>query len=598
MTDIHQKIAEAFFTIGRKHGYKHLPPIGGILSTTFSHPVFAMPHIKDTLTVDGFNTAFRPNDNDEGTHLVAFEQYYICTNQPFKNQFDFIREIILSVIKSVFPTDVQLEDITIEQGPHEWHADSTGYKGGGGEINITSIKLAGKQIPLGKLELAQINDYDTSGGIKGNPCHLIVFGINRFVNFYAMVKAIKEKGPSSIPSLTIQDLYLFDREKAAFYKGLAAAFLSTPDNSNTILKKIDTDFLQIENAIQANDFSLETFNAFGRTCLFVECAYATNIITRNVRKYFIRQEAAIYKKFAENIVAHPDKHIKLINQSLANGEKITQVAILPIENVVFDFIHNNFVIYPRTTEQPLYPELITEDIRDIFRNTLGIQEYDLPQIRLKETMFVRAVGNDLAKPVEDLTNSTTIYTSAGTIAELLERITILANHVASTHPHKFKHVDMKKLTADIRYLALDWQYFSIKKYPKLQGILGGIALTQQGYSEDLAKRVQLFHTATKTQFDAITDPGTQLLLLVGQLDDIISLYTKSIESEKNISNQDPFGIRQKLRIVITLAKKLQFTKNDLLQLLEKAIEINSYTTDNTSTILTGYIKNRIEEALR
>ncbi len=167
---LRQAIADKFYELGKQQGYLSLPNISGMLSTTFSLPVFAMPHWDAPISVHGFHAAFRPTDNDEGTHLVAFGQYYICTNVPLTNQFNYIREVLLDVIQSSFPSDLGFTDIKLEEGHYEWQADSTGYRGGGGEVNVASITLDGEEHHIGRLELAQINDYSISGDIQGKPC--------------------------------------------------------------------------------------------------------------------------------------------------------------------------------------------------------------------------------------------------------------------------------------------------------------------------------------------------------------------------------------------------------------------------------------------
>src|SRR5882672_9925913 len=114
MNNIYKKINTAFVKISVRENYKHLQSIGGTLSTTFSHPVFAMPHMKKDLKICGFNTALRPTDNDEGTHLVAFSQYYFCTNISIADQINYIRQILTEVVQKTFPSELQIKNFELQ----------------------------------------------------------------------------------------------------------------------------------------------------------------------------------------------------------------------------------------------------------------------------------------------------------------------------------------------------------------------------------------------------------------------------------------------------------------------------------------------------
>jgi len=130
----------------------------------------------------------------------------------------------------------------------------------------------------------------------------------------------------------------------------------------------------------------------------------------------------------------------------------------------------------------------------------------------------------------------------------------------------------------------------------LEGHLGEIALKQQGYSTALAERVKAYHTANKKTLQSIGDPAI-LLLLVGKLDEAVALFAKNLENSKSIGTEDPFGIRQKIGIVTTIAKYFKFKETDIKTLLKKVIEINPYTVNKKRFILNGYLSKRIEQAM-
>ncbi len=639
---LRQIIANAFYGFGKRQGYFFLPNIAGLLSTTFSHPAFAMPHLEVSFGVHGFHTAFRPTDMDEGTHLIAFGQYYICTNAPLTDQFSLIRNILLDVVHSSFPTDLGLTDLKIEQGCYEWRADSTGYKGGGSEVNVTAVTIDGNEHKIGRLELAQINDYSVSGNVQGKPCHLIVFGIDRLINLLAIVKAIKEGEGDFVAHLSVEDLYLMEEKEASDHRGLVDIFRSMPSEGNDLLSSIHAEFYEIGGELEKNEFNDELFLRLGRLSSLAECAYASNAITRNYRQYLIRKFGRLYAQFAKDVACHPQKHMQMIRQSAASGVA-NAVAVPSIYDVVEqpDF-KRHFKLVPRTTERPVRKGLVPQDLVAFFRdeeiiggikllplrmeelkehsrnisNTgaskpletliqaeqrrifrkMGETPEEFPQFQLKRQMFFRVIGEDLARPIETLAHPTRhVSTLAGTVADRINRIGYLFDYLKRNETIQNPRIDYEALKQELRYLAVEWQYHSVKIYPQLEGLIGSIAMRQQGYKEPLIRQIENFHLAGSKRQNNSCDPETALLILVGKLDEAVSLFMRSVEDSRSIGSLDPFGVKAKIAAAVGAAKTLNLNLTDLRELLIQITKINPDTIGDELTILNGYFWARVEK---
>ncbi|MDD3183150.1 MAG: hypothetical protein PHD48_10170 [Alphaproteobacteria bacterium] len=636
---LRQLIANKFYEIGKRQGHQFLPSVSGALSSTFSYPVFAMPHLDAPLRLHGFLSAFRPIDCDEGTHLVAFGQYYICTNVPFADRFQFIREVIHDVIRGSFPSDIGLTEIKIEEGCEDWKADSTGYRGGGSEINVTSIMLDGKEHKIGRLELAQINDYNFSGNIEGKLCHLIVFGIDRLTNLCAIIKAIKERGDDYVAHMPIHELYMMEEKEAALHKGLIDILRSTPTNGDTILSSIHEGLSDIEQALEKSKFTSEVFLRLGQISSLAECAYAANVVTRNYRQYLIHRFSQLYARFSKDIVAHPQIHLQTIEQSISLGKRCSLSAPSIFDILMQPFLKRHFSVAPRASERKVRGDLIPQSLIDFFwdeeiiggiklpssrtkeleeQSQFGTQEplemrirnekrkifnqtgnnsNKLPQYLLKEQMFCRAVGEDLARPIETLARPTkNVFTLAGSISNRLIRIGFLLDYLKHAGLPRNTVIDYTNLKNQLRYLAVEWQYRSVKIYPQLEGLLGAVAMQQQGYEERLIERIKTFHLAGTKRRTNLRDPETLLLVLVGKLDEAVSLFVHSTENGRSISSFDPFGVKPKIATAVDAAKALGLDLNDLKELMAQVIKANPDTIGEELALSRGYFWARIEKS--
>ena len=636
---LRQAIANAFYAFGNRQGYLFLPKIEGMLSTTFSHPVFAMPHLDASFGVHGFHTAFRPTDMDEGTHLVAFGQYYICTNAPLPDQFSLIRETILDIIHSTFPSDLGLTDLGIEEGCYEWRADSTGYKGGGGEVNVTSVTINGHEHKIGRLELAQINDYAVSGNVQGKPCHLIVFGIDRLINLFALAKALKEGGSALAAHLSFEDLYLMGEKEAADHKGLIDVFRSMPSDEGDLLSSIHSDFYDLDQDLAKNEFNGEVFSRLGRLSSLAEGAYASNAVTRNYRQYLIRKLGRLYALFAKDIASNPEKHLRIIRNAAASG-MVAAVEEPSVYDVIEQpFFKRHFKLVPRKTERAVHEHLIPENLVRFFEDEEIIGGIKLrpsrleelkevskssspepleamiqaeqqrlfhmmkeapegfPQFQIKREMFRRVVGEDLALPIETLAHPTQqVLTLAGSVAARIDRIRALLDFLDSEGMLQDASPDYETLRCDLRYLAVEWQYHSVKIYPQLEGSLGVIAMRQQGYKEALIRRVEAYHQTGAKQHNYVRDPETAALMLVGKLDEAVSLFARSIEDGRSIGSMDPFGVKTKIAASVEAAIALGLSLTNMRELLVQITKINPDAIGDETTILDGYFWARVEKA--
>ncbi len=363
------------------------------------------------------------------------------------------------------------------------------------------------------------------------------------------------------------------------------------------LASIYKELYNIEQRLGKKEFSAEVFSLLAQVSCLAECAYAANTITRNYRQYLIRKLGKLYVQFAENIASHPPTHLQIVKKLIGIG--IRNSATIPS---IFDVVeqplfNNHFSIVPRLTERKIHENLVPQSLIEFFRSEeVGVQPNQLPQFLLKQQMFYRAISDDLARSVEALAQPTKqILTLTGSVAERIARMGILLDFLENGGISQIAGVNYDILKSQLRYLAVEWQYRSVKIYPQLEGSLSAIAMQQQGYEESLFERVKAFHLAGTKQQKYSHEPETNLLILVGKLDEAVSLFARSVENGRSIGKFDPFGVKTKIAVATDAAKRLAFDLNDLRKLLAKIIMVNPDATGDEAALLYGYFWARIEK---
>ncbi|MBN8530913.1 MAG: hypothetical protein J0L97_03495 [Alphaproteobacteria bacterium] len=362
MATLHEQAVQAFYTALKDYSDRRFDYAGhqiGHLSTTFTLDVFAAPHLPGELNIFGFHTALRPTDADEGSHLVSFGQAYIATNRPLSDPQGFTRDILRQVLTAIRPgLDTVIEDMEIASLGYSWKAESTVYEGTGTEENVLRIKVAGQWLAVGRMEMAQFNEFADAGGVHGATCHLIVFGIDRLL-LLARLAEILEK-PHGIQAMAEADfaaLYPYPPYEASVLRGIIDGVTAFPEQPKAWVDAIEARFVDLRDRVFTHqDFSRETFTALGDVSRLFELVYASGAITRNLRKHYIREARELYEAFGQAIHANPQAFEALIRQEITPNAELPasyQDAPPGYWSLVENAPQYGMTIQARTGEKPL-----------------------------------------------------------------------------------------------------------------------------------------------------------------------------------------------------------------------------------------------------
>ncbi|MEM6603390.1 MAG: hypothetical protein AAF621_05000, partial [Pseudomonadota bacterium] len=450
-----------------------VPNIGGSLSTTFSLPIFGQVHTKHDITICGSNTAVRPTDLDGGTHLQAFTQLYVATNTDISGkQEQYVETIINDLVK--VGCDLPIEKIEIIPTQYEWHADSTGYSGGGYQMDAVTVVMDGHKYEIGQLEIAQLNDYDQSGTLKGRSSHLIVFGLDRIINLIKICECLY--AGKDINFKDRQNLYHLTEVQDQWHKNFMCRFLEPSMTSSEIVKYISEHFQITQNNVSAQNLSLNVFSNLGNLNTIMECAYASNIITSDFRNAFIRDARKIYKAFAKKIINEPDIFYNEVKTLYIDAPKDSAFYKPDPQIDVFKFVPEIAHLFPeklqhKTMQHIDTPELLENIyLADEFpKISLDNIKRDTPNVKNKLLQLNNIVCLDFSEHYQDKKQYfSLIHSRIGSLQDRLDLKLELAEElcVLASRDEQASVDEIKQL---ITFYETEFAYRMHKLHPFLQG---------------------------------------------------------------------------------------------------------------------------------
>jgi|GEM_PF-5306936 len=584
-----EQICEIFYNhpLMKELGAKRLPNIGGSLSTTFSPTVFGQVHVPFDVAVMGANTAIRPTDFDGCTHLPCFSQLYIATNQDLSDkQEGYVSLILNDIVKAV--SSLPIGELKIVPTEYAWHADSTGYSGGGYQMDVREAVIDGQTYDIGRLEIVQLNDYNKSGTIKGRASHLIVFGIDRIINLIHICEAVYEG--RSVDFNDTASLYNLSDNQTAWYQDFVNRLAVVPGNASEILGVISEGFQQIE--IQ-EDF--DVFAKLGRINTLMECAYAANIITSGHRNHFIREARKLYKSLAKSIIEKPDSFKDYIAAQVEKANDSDQVWTPEPTKDAFQFVPEISKLFPKrkgathNAAVELPSDLLKIYLSREFGNSEKIDRQSpavINKITQLENIFATDFSMDYGKRK---TQFPFIHTRIGTLQDRKEAVVAVLKQVAC---YSEKQFDIKTVYSLVCYYLTELTYRAHKLHPFLKGHCVPTQMEREGIAdEQTCINVTALHYIGKFSSDVSRIKDTNMLAAIGA----IYLAEASLYyavAEKNPSAKDPDGVKTKLSVALFALKELGLDVSTIEQLADYIIDNSDFSKP------TEYLKKRIHSHKR
>ncbi len=584
-----EQICKEFYShpLMKELNSKQLPNIGGSLSTTFSPIVFGQVHAPFDVTVMGANTAIRPTDFDGCTHLPCFSQLYIATNQNLSDRQEaYVSQILNDIVKAV--SFLPIEELKVVSTEYTWHADSTGYSGGGYQMDVREAVIDGKTYDIGHLEIVQLNDYNQSGTIKGRSSHLIVFGIDRIINLIRICEALYEGR-----SIDFNDTaYLYDLSNAqvAWQEDFISRLVNASENTNEVLRSISNDFKQ-----RSNQEDYEEFAKLGRVNTLMECAYAANIITSGHRNYFIREARKLYKSWAKYILENPRAFKAYIESQTKKASGDGQVWTPEPTKDAFMFAPEILEFFPKKSTVKhgalnRKKEKIPNNLLDVYLlrefGKLGQINMKSPAVINKITQFENIFDIDFTVEYEKRkTQFPLIHTRIGTLQDRKEAIVAVLKQLSY---YSEKQFNIKKSFSLICYYLTEFTYRAHKLHPFLKGHCVPIQLEHDGIAdEQTCINITALHYIGKLSNRINNINDNNMLAAIGAIYlTEASLYYAV--SEKNPSTKDPDGVKSKLDIALFALKNLGLDVSTIEELVDFIIEGSDFSKPSK------YLKKRIQ----
>ncbi len=563
-------------------GAKQLPNIGGSLSTTFSPTVFGQVHAPFDVTVMGANTAIRPTDFDGCTHLPSFSQLYIATNQDLSDkQEGYVSQILNDIVKAV--SSLPIDELKVVSTEYAWHADSTGYSGGGYQMDVREAVIGGKTYDIGRLEIVQLNDYNQSGTIKGRAAHLIVFGIDRIINLIRICEAVYEG--RSVDFNNTAYLYDLSSAQVAWHQDFVSRLATVPENASEILYVISEGFQKVNIG---EDFSV--FAELGRINTLMECAYAANIITSGHRNHFIREARKLYKNLSETIIDNPVAFKNYIADQVEKAKGADQVWTPDPTKDAFEFVSEIPKLFPKrnvaahNARVDVPAELLKIYLKREFGNSETIDRQSpavVNKVTQLENIFATDFSMDYGKRKSQFPF---IHTRIGTLQDRKEAIVAALKQISSRSEKQF---DIKTAYSLVCYYLTELTYRAHKIHPFLKGHCVPTQMEREGIAdEQTCINVTALHYIGKFSDDINRVKDINMLAVIGAIYlTEASLYYAV--SEKNPSAKDPDGVKSKLSVALFALKKLGLETSTIEKLIDSIIDGSDFSKSSE------YLKKRI-----
>ena len=440
---------------------------------------------------------------------------------------------------------------------------------------------------LARLEIAQLNDYNQSGTIKGRASHLIVFGIDRIINLIRICEAVYEG--RSVDFNDTAYLYDLSDDQTDWYKHFINRLAVVPKNASEILGVISDGFKQIDIE---EDFSV--FAKLGRINTLMECAYAANIITSGHRNYFIREARKLYRGLAEAILNNPDSFRAYVASQIEKAHEEGQVWTPDPAMDAFQFVPKIPELFPRIKvtrhdvpdqDNTLLPfDLLKIYLSREFGNSGEISR-QTPAVANKMAQLENIFVTDFATDYRNRRSQFPfINTRIGTLHNREETIISVLWQVFRSAGQQF---DTKAVRDLVGHYLTEFTYRAHKLHPFLKGHCAPTQMELEGIAnEQTCMDVTTLHHISKLSDRITRIQDANMLAAIGAiyLTEACLYYAVS---EKNPSTKDPDGIKSKLSVALFALKALGMEASTIEELVDFIIDNSALSKP------TDYLKNRI-----
>jgi len=556
--ELRKELFAAFNETSSEYGFGQLKNIYGCPSTTYSLPVFAMPHLTSEMKLCGWNTAFRPTDFDGGTHLTAFTQHYVASQAEYFTKED-LEEYFGKVLHRCGLGLV--DEIKIDSNNYDWHADSTGYVGTGFEVNATEVSVGETTLKVGEVEICQVNHFDTSGGRKGRPSQLTVFGLDRLV-------------------------FLANLSRTILDRPLSEQFMDNPFS-------LSNEQLSIEDGLHVG---------------FIRDAYREKLIALQ----HIRDAQHQYKAHVEAICHAPESVAKSIKETYLLKDEARQIpANLDLLNIeLFEEFISTYDEDEESTVRQMSGVNVPRELAEVWlAETIGGEEQavtaeatlayltqskDADRVpigfRIKADQFRYLIAADVNR---DFSEAGLVLRERSNPAGSLHRLHDLSINVAS----KFGGPTFLNEQA-VRSVFTEYVAKTPIVHPRLFGLVTH-ALADRNPTLDgvpTGDAMQYHRTLQGFPLENCSDLALKLIL-VCRASEATSFLLNHFVREESIGSNDPLAVKRRFRSAVRAGFRLGFSGSEIAELMDLILKNDRADPEQPeSSVLRArnYLENRLD----